>query len=65
MNRLNCARYARRGDLGRKRNANNWGGDFEVAHVLFVAVRRRHTEREGFRHAGMLPPSEAGCECVS
>jgi hypothetical protein len=27
------------------------GGDFEVAHVLFVAVRRRHTEREGLRHA--------------
>jgi hypothetical protein len=23
----------------------------EVAHVLFVAVRRRHTEREGLRHA--------------
>ena len=28
-----------------------WGGDFDVAHVLFVAVRRPHTEREGFRHA--------------
>ncbi len=28
-----------------------WCGDFDVAHVLFVAVRRPHTEREGFRHA--------------
>src|SRR6267378_687367 len=27
-----------------------WCGDFDVAHVLFVAVRRPHTEREGFRH---------------
>jgi hypothetical protein len=27
------------------------GGDFDVAHILFVAVRRPHTEREGFRHA--------------
>jgi hypothetical protein len=28
-----------------------WWGDFDVAHLLFVAVRRPHTEREGFRHA--------------
>src|SRR5882724_5401218 len=28
-----------------------WCGDFDVAHVLFVAVRRPHTEQEGFRHA--------------
>jgi hypothetical protein len=27
------------------------GGDFDAEHVLFVAVGRPHTEREGFRHA--------------
>ena len=27
------------------------GGDFDVEHVLFVVVRRPHTEPEGFRHA--------------
>ncbi|SRR6266478_5653090 len=36
--------------LGEKEH-EQLGGDFEVAHILFVAVRRPHTEPEGFRHA--------------
>jgi hypothetical protein len=40
--------------LGRSRaegEMNDSARNFEVAHVLFVAVRRCHTEPEGFRHA--------------
>jgi hypothetical protein len=36
--------------LGEKEH-EQLGGDFDVEHVLFVVVRRPHTEREGFRHA--------------
>ena len=36
--------------LGEKEH-EQLGGDFDVEHVLFVAVGRPHTEREGFRHA--------------
>ncbi len=36
--------------LGEKEH-EDLGGDFDVAHILFVAVRRPHTEPEGFRHA--------------
>ena len=35
------------------------GWTFDVTHVLFVAVRKHHTERGFFDMRGMLPPSEA------
>src|SRR5580693_4171360 len=37
--------------LHREEKHEQLGGDFDIAQVLFVAVRRRHTEREGLRHA--------------
>ena len=48
--RSNCRPMRAEVILGEKER-EQLGGDFDAEHVLFVAVGRPHTEREGFRHA--------------